>query len=172
MANTNFQGLPAAVGLDGTEIVPILQSGTDKRTTTGAIGRIGVASALPGAIEFTIDGAGGTIGAATWGFLEVPFAATLDSWTMVADQTGSIIINVWKCTYAQFDPPTTPSAANDITNGNPPTITAAKKNQDTNLSDWTTVTLSEGDILAFNVPSVATTISRVTLSLSLIRLVS
>lgn len=172
MADTNFQQLPIAVGIDGTEIVPIVQAGTDKRTTTGAIGRIGIASALPGAIEFLIDGGGGTIGAATWGYMVVPFNATLSSWTMAADQTGSITINVWKCTYTQFDPPTTPSASNDITNGHSPAITAAKKNQDTNLSDWTTVTLTEGDVLAFNVPSTATTISRVTLSLSLLRTIS
>src|SRR6185503_6424966 len=38
MADTNFQELPPAIGLTGAEIVPIVQGGTDKRTTTGDIG--------------------------------------------------------------------------------------------------------------------------------------
>lgn len=32
-----FTSLPAAISLDGSEVVPIVQGGTDKRTTTGAI---------------------------------------------------------------------------------------------------------------------------------------
>src|SRR3569832_492493 len=32
-----FTSLPAAISLDGSEIVPIVQGGSDKRTTTGAI---------------------------------------------------------------------------------------------------------------------------------------
>lgn len=37
MANVNITELPLAVGLDGSEAVPIVQSGTTKQTTTGAI---------------------------------------------------------------------------------------------------------------------------------------
>ena len=50
MANTNFQQLPAAIGLTGTEIVPIVQGGVDKRSTTAAIGQVALASVLPGSI--------------------------------------------------------------------------------------------------------------------------
>lgn len=175
MAKTNFLQLPAAINLTGTEVVPILQPGTsdgvDKRTTTGAIGRLGIASALPGAIEFIIDGAGGNISSRIWGTLTVPFAATLTSASMEADQTGSIAIDVWKCTYAQYNPPLVPTVANSITAGTPPTITAASKSQDTTLTSWTT-TLSEGDILAFYVPAPSTSITRVTLTLALTRVVN
>ena len=171
MAQTNFQGLPVAVGLTGTEIVPIQQSGVTKRTTTGTIGQVGVSSALPAAIEFMIDGNGSNISSRVWGYLTVPFNATVTSWSLQADQSGSVIVDVWKCTYAQFDPPTTPSVANSITGSETPTITAASKNRDTSLSTWTT-TLAEGDVLAFSVPSPSTSITRVTLTLALTRVVS
>lgn len=175
MANTPILNLPVAIGLDGTEYVPLVQgTGSDavtKRATTGLISQLALASVLPGSIEFLIDGAGGTIAAQTWGYLTVPFNATLTSATLLADQTGSIIVNVWKCTYAAFNPPTTPAAANSITSATPPTISAAKKSQDAALAGWTT-DLSEGDVLAFQVPSTPTAITRVTLSLNLTRVVS
>lgn len=175
MAKTNFLQLPVAIGLTGTEIVPILQPGTadgvDKRTTTGAIGRAGIASALPGALEWVIDGAGSNIASRIWGTLTVPFAATLTGNSMEADQTGSIAIDIWRCTYAQYNPPLVPTVADSITGGSPPTITAASKSQDATLAGWTT-SLAEGDILAFYVPSPSTSITRVTLTLALTRVVN
>jgi trimeric autotransporter adhesin len=64
MANTNFQQLPVAVGLTGAEIVPIVQAGVDKRTTTGAIARS--VAGLPGGndteFQYNDDGVlGGTL---------------------------------------------------------------------------------------------------------------
>lgn len=175
MANTNFLQLPAAIGLTGTEIVPILQPGTsagvDKRTTTGLIARLGLASALPAALEWIIDGAGGNISSRIWGTLTVPFNGTIQSVTMEADQQGTVAIDIWRCTYAAYAPPTVPTVANSITGASVPTITSATKYQDTTLSGWTT-DLDEGDILAFYVPSPSSSITRVTLSLNLNRVVS
>lgn len=172
MSNVNISGLPIAVGLDGNEYVPIVQSGTTKRVTTAKIGQVGQAAVLPGSIEFLIDGNGGVISARTWGYLTVPFNAALTSAELFSDQTGTIIVNVWKCTYAQFDAGVMhPTAADSITGGNPPTITNSTKYRDTSLGGWT-VTLTKGDILAFNVPDVAVNITRVTLSLNLTRIVS
>lgn len=174
MSNIPILNLPVATALDGTEYIPLVQgtggSAVTRRATSGLVGAVGLSSQLPGAIEFIIDGGGGVISARTWGFLEVPFTATLTSATLYGDQSGSIIVNVWKCTYAQFDPPTTPSSSNDITGANPPTLSAASKSTNT-LTGWTT-SLTDGDILAFNVPSVATSITRVTLSLQLTRVTS
>lgn len=171
MANTSITNLPVAIGLDGTEQVPLVQAGTTKRAASALIAQLGLASALPGAIEFVIDGGGGVIQAQTWGYITVPFNATLTAAVMVADTTGSIEVDVWKCTYTDFDPPTTPSSGDSITGASTPTITNAKKYQNDNLSDWET-SLTEGDILAFNVPSAASQITRVTISLYLNRVVS
>jgi len=78
---------------------------------------------------------------------------------MLADQSGSIVVDIWKDTYANFPP----TDADSITASAPPTISSAQKSQDSTLTGWTK-SISSGDILAFNVDSCAT-ITRVTISL-------
>jgi len=110
-------------------------------------------------IAFIIDGGGSTITTGVKGFLEIPFDCTINRATLLADQSGSIVVNIWKDTYANFPP----TVADKITASAPPTIASATKAQDSTLTGWTT-TITAGDVLAFNVDSV-TTIQRVTLSL-------
>lgn len=171
MSDTSIMQLPVAIGIDGNEYIPLVQSGTTKRVQASLIGAAGLSGSLPAAIEVTLDGGGAAIGAQTWAYIRVPFAATITSATMLGDATGSLIIDVWKCTYSAYSPPTTPGVANSITSATPPTLTAASKSQDTSLSGWTT-SLSEGDILAFNVAAPATSITKATLALGLARVVS
>ena len=117
---------------------------------------------LPGdikCIEFVIDGGGSAITTGQKGHLLVPLVSRLSGVTMVADQVGSIVVDVWVDTYTNF-PPTN---ADTITSVTPPTITAAQKSRDETLTDWTTL-LHTSDVLAFNVDS-CTDIERVTISL-------
>lgn len=114
-------------------------------------------------IIFIIDGVGTTITTGEKGHLEIPFNCTIQQATMVADQSGSIVVDIWKDTYDNF-PPTN---ADTITSATPPTITTAQKSQDTTLTNWTT-TIASGDILAYNVDS-CTNITRVTVSLEVLR---
>jgi hypothetical protein len=125
---------------------------------TGVVSQTGSVS-----IEFVIDGGGATITTGVKGYLEVPFACTVTAARLFADQSGSIVVNVWKDTYANFPP----LVADKITASAPPTISSATKSQDTTLTGWTTA-IAAGDILAFNVDSV-TTIQRVTISLTVTR---
>ena len=110
-------------------------------------------------ITFIIDGGGSAITTGQKGHLEIPFACTINRVTMMADQSGSIVVDIWKDTYANFPP----TDADSITASAPPTISSAQKSQDSTLSGWTT-SITAGDILAFNVDS-CSTITRVTLSL-------
>jgi hypothetical protein len=110
-------------------------------------------------ITFIIDGGGATITTGVKGDLEIPFACTISRATLLADVSGSIVVDIWKDTYANY-PPTN---ADSITASAKPTITSATKSQDSTLTGWTT-TINAGDTLRFNVDSV-TTIGRVTLSL-------
>lgn len=110
-------------------------------------------------LTFIIDGGGSAITTGEKGHLEIPFACTITQVTALADQSGSIVVDIWKDTYANF-PPTN---ADSITAAAPPTITTAQKSQDSTLTGWTTA-IAAGDILAFNVDSI-TTITRVTISL-------
>jgi hypothetical protein len=110
-------------------------------------------------ITFIIDGGGSAITTGIKGDLEIPFNCTINQATLLADQSGSIVIDVWKDSYNNF--PATD--ADSITASAPPTITTALKSQDTTLTGWTT-SIAAGDILRFNVDSI-TTVTRVTLSL-------
>ena len=123
----------------------------------------GVGPARAG-IEFVIPGGGAEIGAGIAGFLGVPFDCEIEAVELLPDQPGSIKVDIWKCTYAQFDAGAThPVDADTITGGNEPEIVAGSKDQDTILTGWTVI-LAQGDILAFNVDS-ATTITRCTVIL-------
>lgn len=106
-------------------------------------------------IIFIIDGAGAEIAVGEHGHLRIPFKCEIVKVTLLADQTGSIKIDIWKDTYANF-PPTN---ADTITGANEPEIVAGVKDEDGTLTNWTK-TINEDDILAFNVDSV-TDITRV-----------
>jgi len=57
MANIPFSNLPVAPGLGGDEIVPIVQGGVDKRTTTQSIANLGGGGG--GSITLTTNGNSG-----------------------------------------------------------------------------------------------------------------
>ena len=114
-------------------------------------------------IEFVIDGGGAVITTGIKGDLEVPFDCTIDSALVVADQSGSIVIDIWKDTLANFPP----TDADSITSSAPPTLSSATNSLDSTLTGWTK-SLTKGEILRFNVDS-ATTVTRVTLSLKITR---
>ncbi|MCH9010866.1 MAG: hypothetical protein IIC21_09595 [Chloroflexi bacterium] len=92
--------------------------------------------------------------------VEMPFAGEITSARMFADQTGSIQVDVWKDTYANFPP----TDADSITASAVPTISSGTKYEDTSLTGWTK-TFAKGDVLRFNVDS-ASTVQRCTVSLS------
>lgn len=110
-------------------------------------------------ITYVIDGGGAVIGTGIAGDLEIPFGCTIGAVTALADQSGSIVVDVWKDTYANYPP----TDADTITASAPVTISTATKSQDTTLTGWTT-SITAGDTLRFNVDS-CTSITRVTLSL-------
>lgn len=91
--------------------------------------------------------------------IQVPFNCTINSVTLLAAQTGSIVIDIWKDTYANFPP----TVADSICASALPTITAANKSTDSILTGWNK-TITAGDVLYFNVNSV-TNIKNVVLTL-------
>lgn len=115
------------------------------------------------AIFYVIDGGGAVITTGIKGDVMVPFACTINSATLLADQTGSIVVDVWKDTYANAPP----TDADSITASAPPTLSSAVKSQDSTLTGWSK-TLAAGDVLRFNVDSVST-VTRVSLILSVTR---
>lgn len=146
---------------------PTGPTGATGAGTTGPTGSTGPSMTV-GGLQFVIDGGGSTLTTGLKGYLQVDFACTITQATLLADQSGSVVVDIFKCAYSAFDPPTVPGTSEKITASAPPTISSAKKSQDTTLSGWT-VTIDAGDILAFNINSV-TTIQRVTVDLKVNRL--
>jgi hypothetical protein len=114
-------------------------------------------------IEFVIDGGGSAITTGEKGHIEVPFDCTVTAARVLADQSGSIVVDIWKDTYANFPP----VDGDSITASAPPTLSTAQKSEDSTLTGWTT-SLTKGDILAYNVDSI-TTCTRVVVSLTVVK---
>lgn len=134
--------------------------------TTNFLREDGTFAAVPlpvriGSITMVIDGGASVIATGLKGYLEIPFACTIQAVTLLADIVGSIVVDIWKDTYANYPP----TVADTIVAAAKPTITTAIKSQDTTLTGWNTAIVA-GDVLGFNVDSVAL-IKKVTLSLKI-----
>ncbi len=129
--------------------------------TTGGTAKMPADAALKRTrmVLVTIDGGGSAITTGIKGDVVVPYACTITGWTLLADQSGSIVIDVWKDSYANFPP----TVADTIAGSEKPTLSTATKNQDLTLTTWTTA-LTAGQILRFNVDSAAT-VQRVALAI-------
>lgn len=106
-----------------------------------------------------IDGGGAAITTGIKGDVRVPFACEIERASLLADQTGSIVVDVWVDTYANYPP----TVADTITAAAKPTLSAVNKSSDITLTGWTK-TLAEGSTIRVNVDSVAT-VQRVSLEL-------
>lgn len=115
-------------------------------------------------LNFVIDGGGSAITTGIKGDLVVDYSGTITTWTALADQSGSIVVDIWKDTYANYPP----TIADTITGAEKPTISAATKGQDTSLNSGSGWAVTAGDVLRFNVDSVAT-IQRATIALKISR---
>lgn len=137
----------------------VLVSGSLKQIQSSSLTTTTLSNGLIAAIGITIDGGGSAITTGVKGYIYVPYACTINSVTMMADQSGSIVVDIWKVAYASFPP----ADGNSITASATPTITSTTNSQDTTLTGWTTA-VTAGDVLAFNVDS-ATTVTRLNLIL-------
>jgi hypothetical protein len=105
----------------------------------------------PTGFIYVCDGGGAAITTGIKVDIEVFFKCDIARVTLLADQAGSIVWDVWKDVYANFPP----TGADTITAAAKPTISAATKAQDATLAGWTKA-LADGDILRLNVDSCAT----------------
>ncbi len=100
--------------------------------------------------------------------LPFPYAVTITGVELLADQSGSIVLALRKCTYAQFDGGAThPVSGDSIVASAPPTLSSAAKSVDTTLTGWTTA-VAAGDIIRILVTS-ASTVTRVAFRLAFTR---
>lgn len=114
-------------------------------------------------ITWVMDGGGSALSTGISGDLRIDFDCTITANTLLADQSGSMVVDVWKDTYANYPP----TGADSICASAKPTISAAAKSTDSTLTGWT-VAITAGDTLRFNVDS-CSTITRATLILKVVK---
>ncbi len=109
-------------------------------------------------ICFSLDGNGSAIAAGgTWYLSNINYAGTITAWDIVADASGSIVIDVWKVNAA------VPTVANTITASALPALSSAQSAFAGAISGWTT-SIAANDVFAFKVNS-ASTVTKVSLTI-------
>lgn len=99
-------------------------------------------------ININIDGGGTEIADGIVGDFVIRWDCTITGWQILGDQSGDITVDLWKCTYAQFDNSAHPVAGDSIW-GTKPAISGAHKNTASGLS----IALVKGQVIRVNVDS-------------------
>jgi hypothetical protein len=142
----------------GTD-VPVTDGGTGASTITAARTNLQVSSRIR-TITFGVDGGGSAITTGTKGYLpKIPYAGTIVSWRLIAAESGSVVMDVWKTNAA------VPTDGNTITASAKPTLSSQQLADSSTLTGWTT-SVAVGDVFGFEVES-ATTVTRVVLVLEI-----
>lgn len=118
----------------------------------GGFSTPGAAGAVRRTITWVIDGGGVAIATGAYDVVTVPFTCTIKKWRILSSDasitSGSIVIDLWKDTYANFPP----TVADTITAAAKPTVSAAIKAEDSTLTGWT-IAITAGEIIRANVDS-------------------
>lgn len=108
-------------------------------------------------LNFFIDGGGSVITTGDKAWMHIPFPIFLNAWRLMADQVGSITVDILR---APSGPPTT----SIVGSGNIPTLASQIENQ-VGTSGWTSTLLNPDDWIAWNVTS-ASAVTKVMVTLS------
>ena len=100
------------------------------------------------------DGGGAAIAADKKVYVRIPISGTIVGAYALADVSGSISVEVWKDTFANFPP----TVADKISASAPIALSSAQHGEDTTLTGWTK-TVAAGDVICFNVSDLATSIT-------------
>ena len=112
--------------------------------------------------DIVIDGGGVAITTGAKGFFRIPWDSVISGWSIIADQSGSIAIDIVRANNAV---PT----VSIVGAGTKPTLTAAQFVGPTAPAGWTSTAMAANDYIGINVSSAAT-LTRVTLILGFLKL--
>ncbi len=152
---TATSGAPAV----GTDLVTIIRGGVIYTVTISQLLALD-----PSVITYVIDGGGQPLTTGTKGALLIDFNCSISKVTLLADQSGSAVVDIWKLSEVGYNPPTAPTSGNSICAAALPTLSAANKYQDSTLTGWTKA-ISAGDTLSYHINSAAT-LTRLTVALT------
>lgn len=114
-------------------------------------------------LGMVIDGGDAQIAAGIKSDLYVPFNCRVIDWTLLADRSGSIQLDVWNDGFGNFPP----ADADSITASAPPLISSAQSAHSATLTGWL-IDITAGSTIRFNVDS-CNTIRRVTAQLTVLK---
>jgi hypothetical protein len=98
------------------------------------------------------------------GYVKMPYPGTITDWSIMANQTGNVVIDLWKTTFAAFPP----TVSNSILNGNYLTLSNQQSKLDPILTGWTSTSFLAGDVFTFNILS-ADTITNLNLTINVLK---
>jgi hypothetical protein len=113
----------------------------------------------PTAVEIIVDGGGSIISSGQKGQIYIPYGIKITSWSVMADQSGSITYDVWRNNAAV---PT--SSLSIVGAGNMPYLTSQQFNSSSPVG-WTSTTLNSGDYIAINATVASSLVTRTLISL-------
>jgi len=135
-------------------ITPFVTSG--QAGSTGPTGPTGPVAMGNASVGTNLDGDGGVIPTGLTAYIPVPWAAQIVQWVLTADQSGSIVLDVWRSANLAL-----PTVANSIVGvGTGPNLSAQQTANSTNFTGWTSTTLAQNDMLAFNVTGTPLSVMR------------
>jgi hypothetical protein len=105
-------------------------------------------------ISFEIGDPGGTaltVASTTTAYIRIPFACTIQDYSLLLQPSGTITVKFWKIATGT----TAPTSANSI-NTSGVGISSGTAIRSTTLSDFTTTSVAANDFMAMNVTAVAT----------------
>lgn len=112
----------------------------------------------------TKDGGGVALSTGKFpGYLTIPYGASITAWHIGVD-VGTCTIKVWKVATGTAVP-----TSGDSINTSGVSISSGTYVRSTTLTDFTTTTITENDILAFNIEAIAGGCTQVTFTLELTR---
>jgi hypothetical protein len=139
LANTRFELLNDA-GASSTTANDIATFADTHGTTKDSA--VAITAATQACVEAAFDGTGQAITTNVFINVEIPFAGTITRWTIVADQSTTSTVDVYKVNAAL------PTVSNKITSSAPPSISASTYASSTTLTGWTT-TCAARDVIQF-----------------------
>lgn len=145
-------------------LATVASSGSAADLSTGTIAGARLPNSGRRRVTYVVDGGGSAItsGASSIRYAQVPITGTITKAEIVADQSGSAVVDVWVDTYANYPP----TVLDTITASAKPALSSAIKNTDSTLTGWDTA-VTAGEYMAFRVDSASTvTVLTVTIEIT------
>ena len=136
--------------ITSTDLMEVQHDNGDSTYTSYKVTVANVRSSIvTGGIGCNFDGSSAELAVGLKAYVIVPYSCTITEWAIVANTTGSLVIDVWKAHDS------IPTVINTITDSSLPTLSSQQYASSNNVSTWTTNVIA-GDVMAFYVNSCTT----------------